>query len=124
MVKKTKKNDNVNECLTCGAICCRNLSLSIGKPVTKSEKEDLKWQLHFDTVKVYIRSNRWYQQVDGNCIYLNKKNRCTIYEKRPDKCRKHNPPDCELYGKYYDTMFTRPEELEEYFKKQKKKRKK
>ena len=91
--------------------------MMIGKPANRAEIEDLKWQLHFDTVKVYVLNKRWYQLVEGRCIYLNKQNRCEIYENRPEKCRKHNPPNCELYGDYYDVMFETPDDLERYFKK-------
>ena len=51
-------------CAICSGMCCKNLSLIIGKPVTKPEVEDLKWQLHFDKVKVYIRSSRWHQLIE------------------------------------------------------------
>lgn len=114
--KKTSKLD----CTGCPATCCHNLSMSIGKPANKAEIEDLKWQLHFNTVKVYIRKRRWYQWVEGRCIYLDENHLCKIYDTRPDKCRNHNPPDCELFGKFYDIMFETPEQLEEYFKKSKK----
>ena len=101
-------------CRKCPAICCHNLALAIGRPVNRTELEDLKWQLHFSTVKVYIHGHHWYQWIKGTCRYL-KNNRCTIYEDRPERCRKHNPPNCEYHDKYYDVMFSTPEELEEYW---------
>jgi uncharacterized protein len=113
VVRKSKIPKNIN-CRQCPATCCKNLAMSIGKPVTSKEIADLKWQLHFDTVKVYIHKHHWYQLVEGRCMYLGKDNRCTIYEKRPAICRKHNPPNCERFGDYYDTMFNTPEDLETY----------
>jgi len=47
----------------------------------------------FYTVKVFIRNRRWYALIKGRCIYLDKKNKCTIYEKRSDICRNHMPPE-------------------------------
>jgi Fe-S-cluster containining protein len=86
----------------------------ICKPENRTEIEDLKWQLRFDTVSVYIRSNRWYQHIEGRCMYLSNDDLCTIYAERPGTCRRHNPPDCEFYGKFYDVMIRTPEELEAY----------
>ncbi|MFA7114685.1 MAG: YkgJ family cysteine cluster protein [Candidatus Omnitrophota bacterium] len=115
-----KRKTTLTDCHKCNAKCCHNLSMHIGRPVTKSEIEDLKWQLQFDTVRVYIRHHRWYQLVDGKCMYLDKDYRCTIYDKRPKKCRDYNPPDCELNHKFYDIMFETPDDLEKYLKKSKK----
>ena len=107
-------------CRSCPAICCKNLALAIGKPANRKEVDDLKWQLHFTHVKIYIRHHHWYQWIKSVCRYLSKDNKCTIYERRPDICRKHNPPDCEKFGKFYDVMLSTPEELEEYLENKKK----
>lgn len=114
MTGKIRSN---NYCRGCDAICCTNLAMEIGKPENRKEIEDLKWQLQFDTVRLYVRKKRWYQLVEGRCMYLSKSNFCTIYDRRPKKCRKHNPPDCERYGKFYDVMLKTPDDLENYFKK-------
>ena len=120
-----KSSDPDNKyCKKCSAVCCKNLAMEIGRPLNKSEIEDLKWQLHFDTVKVYLHKRRWYQLVEGTCRYLSKQDRCTIYETRPDKCREHNPPECEFFGKYYDTIFHNPEELVDYLKHKKSRKQK
>ncbi|MBD3245648.1 MAG: hypothetical protein GF333_01385 [Candidatus Omnitrophica bacterium] len=111
------------ECTRCPALCCKNLSMEIGKPVNRKEIEDLKWQLHFDTVKVYIRHRRWYQMVEGTCMYLSN-DRCTIYEHRPKKCRAHNPPNCERFGEFFDVMLATPQELEDYYQNHMRRRRK
>ncbi|MFC1807298.1 YkgJ family cysteine cluster protein [Candidatus Omnitrophota bacterium] len=113
-----------HHCKRCPAICCKNLALAIGKPANKKEVEDLKWQLHFKNIKVFIRHHHWYQWVKGDCRYLSSDNKCTIYERRPETCRKHNPPDCEKFGKFYCVMLSTPEELEEYLKSKKSSRRK
>ncbi|MDD4202629.1 MAG: YkgJ family cysteine cluster protein [Candidatus Omnitrophica bacterium] len=119
-MEKNNDKHSHKDCVGCPAICCYNLAMHIGKPVTKQEIEDLKWQLQFDTVKVYIRHNKWHQLVEGKCMYLDTKNRCSIYDKRMDKCKTHNPPHCERYGKFYDIMFNFPEDLDKYLLKRKK----
>lgn len=60
--------------------------------------------------------------VAGTCMYLSKKNLCTIYDKRSEVCRDHSPDACEMSGKWYDEMFTTPEDLDAYFNKKSKKR--
>lgn len=120
MTGKIKSN---KYCKGCPAICCTNLAMEIGKPENAKEVEDLKWQLQYDTVKVYIRKRRWYQLVEGRCMYLSEDNFCTIYNRRPKKCRLHNPPSCERYGVYYDLMFNNSEELDKYWVGKKKRKK-
>jgi Fe-S-cluster containining protein len=118
--KKSKKKTSV--CLKCPAHCCRDLVIVISKPRTRAEIEELKWHVHFDTVRVAVRNNRWHLVVKGKCIYLNRNNLCTIYERRPKKCRDHMPPDCEKYGKWYDLFLSTPDELEDYLKNDKKRK--
>jgi Fe-S-cluster containining protein len=93
--------------------------MGIAAPRTRDEIDDLLWQIQFVTVRIYIRNRRWYMLIKGDCMYLDKDNRCTIYETRPDKCRNHRPPECEKYGDFWDIMFSTPQELEEYLKKRK-----
>ena len=122
--KKINKKTTKKACVNCSAFCCKNLAMEIGKPTNKKEIEDLKWQLHFDTVKVYIHRRKWYQWVAGKCMYLDSNDRCTIYEERPQICRKHNPPDCEHFGAFYDIMIKTPDELEAYLESKSRKIKK
>ena len=118
----TTKATSKRECTECPALCCKNLSMRIGKPETRSEVNDLKWQLRWDTVRVYIRNNRWYQLVEGRCMYLSDDDRCLIYHDRPDICRRHNPPDCEFFGDFYDVMISTPDELETYLEQRRRRR--
>jgi len=52
----------------------------------------------------------------GKCVYLSKKNLCTIYDKRPKICRAYRADACEMTGQWYDTMLSSPDDLESYFK--------
>jgi Fe-S-cluster containining protein len=102
------------ECNDCPALCCHDLVMPIEKPKTDKDVFELKWELQYDTICVFVRSYRWYRLIKGRCQYLDDHNRCTIYEQRPRRCRQHNPPDCEYYGEFYDHMITTPEELDEH----------
>lgn len=110
---RLKKNQ---ECKKCSADCCKDLAMMITKPMNKTEINELKWYLHFDTVNIFIRNYKWYLVMKGKCIYLTKDNLCKIYDKRPLRCRRHNPPDCEHFGKYYDDIIIAPDKLEKYLK--------
>jgi Fe-S-cluster containining protein len=116
--RKPGKKATLPACGDCPALCCHDLSVVILKPTTKKEVEDLMWHLNYDTVGVYIRNRRWHLIIKGRCQYLDESNLCTIYDKRFDTCRKHNPPDCERFDGWYDVMFRNPFELEEYMKKE------
>ena len=121
MGKKTASAGE-NVCLKCSAPCCRDLVMVITKPKSKSDMKTLEWYLHYDTAAIFIRNHRWYLQVQGKCIYLGPDNLCAIYERRPAICRRHNPPDCQRYGDYYDVLLSTPEELRDHVNKGKKPR--
>jgi len=101
-------------CADCPALCCHGLVIPIEKPKSRAEVDELKWYIQYDTVRAFIRSHRWYILVEGRCQYLDQDNLCTIYERRPEKCRRLNPPDCERFGAFYDVMLNNPEELDSY----------
>lgn len=108
-------------CEGCPALCCSDLEEQITRPRNNDEWESLIWQLHFSHTKVFIRNRRWYKLSVGVCMYLDENNRCSIYERRPQTCRDHNPPDCERFGPIYDIMFETPDELRVYRDKEKRK---
>jgi len=101
-------------CEKCDATCCRNLAFSITKPRTRYEIDDLKWKLHFNTVKAYVHNKRWYLLITGKCIYLSSKNLCKKYGQRPQVCRDHKPDSCEKTGKWYDKLISTPEDLDRF----------
>lgn len=112
--KRKRSKTSSRACINCPAPCCHDLVIPTNKPRTESDIDEMKWHLQYDTVRVAVRSYRWYIAVRARCMYLNKNNRCSIYEKRPERCRRHMPPDCEKYGEWYDVLLSTPEELEDY----------
>ncbi len=116
---KNTRSEAQNKCIACSAACCHNLSIPVTRPRTRSEKDELKWYLHFDTVQIYIRKQRWHLLIKGKCIYL-KNTMCSIYEDRPQVCRNHSAESCEMTGTWYDELFSTPDELDAYLKRKKK----
>jgi len=97
-------------------MCCRHLIMTIVKPESKKDLDSLKWQLHFEAVKIFIEADKWHLMIDSKCRYLGDYERCNQYARRPKICRRHNPPRCEFFGAIYDVIFNTPEELEQYYK--------
>ena len=112
---KTGKRVVMNrQCDNCPALCCKDLIIPTDKPRTSEQIDEVKWHIQYDTVRVFIRSHRWYYIVHGRCQYLTEDNLCSIYERRPHRCRRLNPPECERFGCFYDVMIETPEELDEH----------
>jgi Fe-S-cluster containining protein len=109
-------------CRGCPALCCRDLCMRILKPETEQDISELRWQVQYDTVRIFITSNRWHLLIAGRCMHLRDDNLCAIYEDRPDKCRRHNPPDCERHGEFWDEMIETPEELDAWFERERKRK--
>lgn len=106
-------------CDDCPALCCHDLVMPIEKPKTEEDVSELKWELQYDTIRVFIRSHRWYRIIKGRCMYLDESNLCRIYATRPKRCREHNPPQCERFGDFYEAMISTPQELEAYLARRK-----
>jgi Fe-S-cluster containining protein len=82
------------------------------RPRTRADVDELKWHIQYEGVSAFVANRRWYIQVRSRCKYLTRENLCSIYERRPQRCRRHNPPDCERHGDYFTVRLDTPEELE------------
>ena len=121
-LKATRKKKP--DCIKCEAPCCQNLAMPTTRPRTRYDIDLMKWYLHFDVVKVFIRHRTWYYLIDGSrCMYLDENGMCTKYEERMDVCRDHYPPECELFGEFWDVIMTTPEDLDEYLKPKRRRKK-
>jgi hypothetical protein len=117
------EQSNLPKCIKCDGRCCRDLAMPATRPRTRYDIDLMKWYLHFEGMKIFIKHHRWFILVDGSrCKHLNDQDLCSNYEKRMQVCREHNPPECELFGKFYDVMMTEPEDVEAYLNKTKKKK--
>ena len=122
--KPVKATRSDPACEGCPALCCHDLVMPINKPRTRSEIEELKWKLQYDTVSAFISNQRWNLQIKGRCIYLTDDHLCSIYERRPERCRKHKPSECERHGSYFDVRINTPEELQAHLDREKRGRRK
>ena len=117
-------------CEKCAGLCCRYIALPIEKPETKSDFEDVRWYLAHEGISVFVEDDEWYINIASRCKYLDRENRCDIYEHRPKICRGYKDGNCDFHsGDYgYELQFTSIEEMDEYlaekFAKKKRKNKK
>jgi len=103
------------DCRKCGAKCCKYYALEIDEPDTRKEFDDIRWYVAHEKTSVFVEDGKWYLHVFARCNYLDKDNRCRIYEKRPRICRKYNMTECEFEGWEPELLFRKPEEVEAYF---------
>lgn len=109
-----------NLCSDCKSMCCYDLTMEIDRPKTKEDLNKLKWFLHFKHSYIFIYQKKWYHLIKSECRYLDKTTFfCKNYKDRVDMCRKHNPPQCERYSKWYDYMFSDKDVLDSYVRKNK-----
>ncbi len=110
-----KKED---PCLKCKGICCRYVALPIDNPESKDDFDDIRWYIAHKGVWVFVEDEDWYVCFNAKCEFLDKNNRCSIYETRPKICRGYKTDECEFLGEgeAYDMKFTRIDEIEKYAK--------
>lgn len=103
-------------CEKCAGLCCRYLALPIETPTTAGDYDDIRWYLAHEGISVFVEDGDWYINIASRCKYLNKVNRCDIYEHRPSICRRYKEDNCDYHsGDYgYELHFTSTEELDEY----------
>jgi len=103
----------------CGAKCCRYVVVEIDKPRAKIDREEIRWFLAHENVLVYIDGDdgTWNVQFDTPCRHLDANNRCTIYRRRFDVCRDHDPETCEESdGEQTDTVFRTTEDFDRWWR--------
>jgi len=80
-------------CEECDAMCCRYFALEIDAPEDADDFEDLRWYLLHENSWIWVENDEWFLQIDQQCRYLGKDNRCQIYETRPKICREYGVPE-------------------------------
>ena len=91
-----------------------------GQAHIKLNERDIKWYLYHPGISVYIDvDNVWNVQFDTQCKYLDKKGKCTIYDKRPPVCRNAKVEECHMNKKEIKEFFGSVEEYEAWLKKNK-----
>lgn len=79
----------------CKGRCCRYITIQIPAPRDKIDLEEIRWFLAHRDISVYVASRRWNVEVRNRCKYLNRRNLCEIYEKRPEICSLYEVESCE-----------------------------
>jgi len=102
------------DCVKCGAKCCHYYALEIDEPKKVREFDDIRWYVAHAKTSVFVEDGKWYLQVFTKCQYLDKDNRCTIYETRPRICRRYDTDECEFEGWKPDLLLEKPEDVEAY----------
>ena len=81
----------------CKAMCCRRWDVSLLPEEIKSGLYKIQIfcfstdkNCENELLSCLYREYRLEKKSDGACVYLNKKNKCSIYGKRPKACRKFN----------------------------------
>lgn len=70
--------------------------MNIENPKSVSDFEQFKWYV-FHGVSVYMdHDGDWFVEVPHNCIHLDEKDLCRIYDQRPDVCREFSSVGCEI----------------------------
>lgn len=105
-------------CEGCDAQCCKYVSLEIDTPEDLEDFENIKWYVCHKNVQVYVgEDKKWYLEFSTPCRYLDKNNKCSIYDKRPQICRDYSANDCTFHNKYVELFrFEKIEDVEEYIK--------
>lgn len=102
-------------CEFCNGKCCRYIALPIEKPTTYEEFDETRWYLLHEKTSVFVEDGSWFLLVHTPCRALDDKNRCRIYETRPQICREYSTAKCEYDDLFlFEQFFETPEQIEEY----------
>jgi len=113
------------DCVTCGARCCRYVVVELDKPTARIDREEIRWLLAHENVSVYVDGDdgTWNVQFATPCRHLDANNRCTIYRRRYEICRDHDPEACEASdGEETDTLFRTTEDFDRWWRAEKARR--
>lgn len=111
--------ERLDDCVKCGARCCRHVALAIDKPTCKRDYDNIRWYLMHQDVQVSVdHDGDWLLTFRARCKNLTTENKCARYAARPDVCR--NYPDENSYCEYesqdppHTDIFESAEEFEAY----------
>ena len=103
------------KCNNCGD-CCKTVAVEIDTPKTKRDIEDMKWFLFHRGINIVVdRKKNWSIEFKTKCKYLDKNNKCKIYNKRPPVCKKFSAKQCNDKD-YDDHLIENVKDLKEFTK--------
>jgi len=116
------RKEGHGDCAACGAKCCRYVVVELDKPTDRIDREEIRWLLAHEDVTVFIDGDdgTWNVQFKTPCRHLDAENRCTIYRRRYDICRDHEPETCEESGcEETDVLFRTTEDFDRWWRAEK-----
>jgi Fe-S-cluster containining protein len=93
----TKEDINKQKCDGCSD-CCRYATVIIEKPKTRLDLEEIIWQILHDIELEIDHEGDWLLTIYQPCSVLDKNGLCSIYDKRPEICRRHQQTECARYS--------------------------
>jgi Fe-S-cluster containining protein len=112
-------------CIPCKSECCRSITIELDTPVGKKDYDEARWFVLHKDVTVYIDTdNKWNVEFRTPCLALLPDNRCSIYAVRPAICELYPKLDeaCVFEDNPVKRMFTKVEEIDEYYADKKERR--
>lgn len=84
----------VEKCADCDAYCCRHVALTIDKPTSKKDYDQIRWYLLHENVWVSIDlDNDWVLEFRTPCRKIAADYKCADYENRPKICKDYPSSD-------------------------------
>ena len=115
---------DIDLCKGCPGLCCRYVAVELEEPEDAEDWDEIKWMLHHEDLTVYKDNDGdWVVEFTTKCKNLDENNKCNIYDKRPDLCRKHDSESCVRHGdgEVHVILFETPDDVEKHLEKQEKK---
>ncbi|MFA6416704.1 MAG: YkgJ family cysteine cluster protein [Patescibacteria group bacterium] len=91
-----KEETNKQKCDGCSD-CCQYATVIIEKPKTKLDLEEIIWQILHGLELEIDHEGDWLLTIYHPCSALDKNGLCSIYDKRPEICRRHQHAECSRY---------------------------
>lgn len=102
-------------CDYCDGSCCRYIALPYEPSDGYEGFDQLRWFIAHQSVSVFRDDSTYFLQIQTPCRYLDERNRCGNYAKRPKICRDYSADKCEYWIEgVFDGYFEVPEQVEEY----------
>lgn len=104
------------DCSKCDGKCCKYVVLEIDCPEDEKDFENIKWYVAHKNINVFTDDEKeWFIEFKTNCKYLNEKNLCKIYKKRPKICKEYSVNECTFHNEYKEKFtFKSIEDVENY----------
>lgn len=113
------KDPNLKTCKGCPGSCCKYIVIELDTPRSKKDFEEIRWFVTHKNVLVYVEEDgTWNVEFTTPCEFLGKNNLCTIYEKRPEICKKYDHEECTFHNKHIEKhLFRTLGEIDKFIKK-------